>query len=82
VNVTKVEMIQALTTRAGLSEQEAERTAQVIDEVLADQGASRSETPLPQPGNFFKDAIVTESTGILKRRRRPRRERRQPGGAF
>jgi nucleoid DNA-binding protein len=80
--MTKVEMIEALTTRAGLSEQEAKRTAQVIDEVLADQGASHSEKPLPPPGEFFKDAIVTESTGILKLRRRPRRERQQPGGAF
>ena len=79
------QMVQALRERVGLSEDDAKRTAEVVNEVLADEQSQQPQAPQPPLGEFFKDAIVTERTGYLRTpaifgrlARLGRRKRRQP----
>jgi len=72
-------MIQALRHRVGLSEDDAKRTVEVVDEVLAHQ-QPKAVQPRLGDSNPFKDAVVTERTGLSfgevfgRRRRRKRRQ--------
>lgn len=77
----KPEMVQALRERVGLSEDDAKRSVEVVDEVLADEQSQQPKPGSAPLGEFFKDAIVTKSTGFLTapttlglRRRRKRRQ--------
>ncbi|MFI4978242.1 MAG: hypothetical protein ACHQC8_06165 [Solirubrobacterales bacterium] len=79
------QMVQVLRERVGLSEDDAERTVEVIDEVFADDQPQQPEPHQPPFGEFFKDAVVTERTGYLttpaifaRLARLGRRKRRQP----
>ncbi len=77
----KPEMIEALTERVGLSENDAKRTVDVVDEVLASEQSQQPQAASAPLGEFFKDAIVTERTGFLRAPaifgRLGRRKRRQ-----
>lgn len=59
-------MIQALRDRVGLSEDDAKRTVEVVDEVLAHEQAQQPKAAPLRLGdsNPFKDAVVTERTGL------------------
>ena len=62
----KTQMIQALRDRVGLSEDDAKRTVEVVDEVLAHEQAQQPKAAPLRLGdsNPFKDAVVTEHTGL------------------
>ncbi len=74
-------------TCVGLSEDDAERTVEVVDEALAHEHSQQPKAAQPRLGdrNPFKDAVVTERTGYLRTpaifgrlARLGRRKRRQP----
>jgi hypothetical protein len=60
------QMVQALRDRVGLSEDDAKRTVEVVDEVLAHEQAQQPKAAPLRLGdsNPFKDAVVTERTGL------------------
>jgi len=60
------QMVQALQERVGLSEDDAKRTVLVVEEVLADEQAQQPKAAPLRLGdsNPFKDAVVTERTGL------------------
>lgn len=59
-------MVHELRERLGLSENDAKRTVEVVDEVLANEQSQEPEAASAPLGEFFKDAVVTESTGLLR----------------
>ena len=61
----KPEMVQALRERVGLSEDDAKRSVEVVDDVLAHEQSQQPKPDSAPLGEFFKDAIVTKSTGFL-----------------
>ena len=59
----KTEMVHELRERLGLSENDAKRTVEVVDEVLANEQSQEPEAASAPLGEFFKDAVVTGVPG-------------------
>ena len=62
----EAEIIEALTSRVGLSEVDAERVVQTICDVVDEGELELSKSAPPPRGSFFKDAVVSYNTGCLQ----------------